>query len=432
MASAVPPASSSSSCIAKEEKGEEVEDVIKSDEPTARNDEDASMDVKGEKDNEDASAGESSDDEPPRKASRIEKEGTVTRLPKSEKKRIKKMQKEEKRIQNKKRQKNGNKRRRQDKQQNRKKLLENMTFEERRELLIKEKQAVQERAAHMETAFREGKPIIVINCGFGETMNHIEHTSLAKQIQLCYGYLKTSSIPFQMHLTSLSDDNRVRSRLDNFGYLNWKMHLHEKPYWEVFPKVIVLTPDAEDELDDVDPNATYVLGGLVDKTVSKNQTLIEALGKQAVVQCLKLPLGSHGPAGCARVLNIDTVVRLLLRRCENVPWAEALEEILPQRHQMPGIKKEKDATVKKEEEEEQHQEQVKIETDATVKDEVEEKEQQPDQVKLEPDTEVKKEEVKMEEQEQVKLEPNTEVKEEEEEKVNLEPNTEVKEEVKME
>eukprot|EP00397_Hematodinium_sp_SG-2012_P037146 GEMP01040210.1.p1 GENE.GEMP01040210.1~~GEMP01040210.1.p1 ORF type:complete len:363 (+),score=98.94 GEMP01040210.1:97-1185(+) len=261
------------------------------------------------------------------------------RLPKTEKKRAKR---EARRVVQQERRRESGKRRRKQLQTERRSVLDAMTEEERVVFLQKEKRTTEEArrelAAHMDKSFTEGKPKIVINCGFGDSMNEKELTSLAKQIQLTYGILKLSSIPFQLNLTSMDSSNAILPRLEKFGFSAWKAHIHEQPYWEVFSSVIVLTPDAEEEIDEVDADATYILGGLVDRTVSKNETLSQAAGKEAVVRCLRLPIRRYGPQGCASVLNIDRVVQLLLHRLEGASWVDALEECLPQRHLTPGAR----------------------------------------------------------------------------------------------
>lgn len=278
---------------------------------------------------------DSSDNEPPAKKAR---------LPKAEKKRAKRdARRESQRGKRKERE----RRKRVKDAAERKSVLGQMTEEERtafvREARKNKGEAELELAAHLERSFSDGKPKIVINCGFGDAMNDKELTSLSKQIQLTYAVLKASTVPFQLNLTSMDANNGVFPRLEKSGFSTWKAHFYDKPYWEVFSSVIVLSPDADEELEEVDPNATYVLGGLVDRTKLKKETLCEALwdGKDAVSRCLKLPIGRYGRPGCARVLNIDRVVLLLTRRLEGVSWVDALEECLPQRHLTPGRKEKK-------------------------------------------------------------------------------------------
>merc|ERR1712194_11116 len=118
--------------------------------------------------------------------------------------------------------------------------------------------------------------------------------------------------------------------------------MHAEPFWEVFPRerLVVLSPDAEEDLNEVTDDCTYVIGGLVDRTIKRNQTLeqAEAQGNLCV---RRLPIKSLGPPGMYPVLNIDVVIRILHERRTRGPdsdWHQILVDCLPQRQQ-PGPKR---------------------------------------------------------------------------------------------
>lgn len=263
----------------------------------------------------------------------------IKRLPKSERKRVKREMLQEG---NKLKRREKEKRKRRRVQTQRRLTLESMPREARLVFLEKDRlekeEAERAQIAHLETSFLEGRPKIAINCAFDDVMNDVELTSLARQIQLTYGIFKTSSVPFQLHITSMTPQNAAHPRLEKFGFSTWRVHFHDKPYWEVFSSAIVLSPDAEEEIDEVDPDATYIIGGLVDRTVSKFETLTQAR-EHAVARCLRLPLRRFAKPGCASILNIDCVVQLLLRRHAGLSWTEAFEQCLPKRQLTPGFRK---------------------------------------------------------------------------------------------
>ncbi|CAK9044145.1 unnamed protein product [Durusdinium trenchii] len=180
------------------------------------------------------------------------------------------------------------------------------------------RQAGRDRKAFLETslteAFERGRPRVVVNCSFDQSMDVRELTSLAKQIQLAYTQARNMGSKVQLHLTSLGPENRAWRGLEAQGVRGWKMHLHEKSVWEVFAeearsgKLVILTPDADEELVDVSDEEVYVIGGIVDRSVKKMQSLAQAqeFGAQKL---RKLPLKSFGPKGCCPVLNVDCVAR---------------------------------------------------------------------------------------------------------------------------
>ena len=58
-------------------------------------------------------------------------------------------------------------------------------------------------------------------------------------------------------------------------------------------ELVYLSPDADEILDTIDTFKVYVIGGLVDRSIAKNQSLnrATALG----VQCVRLPLAEYYP-----------------------------------------------------------------------------------------------------------------------------------------
>ena len=58
------------------------------------------------------------------------------------------------------------------------------------------------------------------------------------------------------------------------GAKNWKVHRHVVDLKQLIEgnknqRFIYLSPDAEKELDSIDENAVYIIGGLVDRQVIK-------------------------------------------------------------------------------------------------------------------------------------------------------------------
>merc|ERR1712139_260269 len=80
-----------------------------------------------------------------------------------------------------------------------------------------------------------------------------------------------------------------------------------------------MTPDAEEELDEVLEDHIYVIGGIVDGSVKKGLSLGQACEMGAVCT-RKLPFKTHGPPGANPVLNVDTVVKLLAERLKRNDW----------------------------------------------------------------------------------------------------------------
>ncbi|KAF4757290.1 hypothetical protein FOZ63_017341, partial [Perkinsus olseni] len=193
--------------------------------------------------------------------------------------------------------------------------------------------------AHMQACYDSGNPVVAFNCGFTDQMQDKEITSLAKQLQLAYNTLKRSEKScVQFHLVGV--DSALETRLEPQGYENWKVHIDKGPYWDTFSgrDIVVLTPDATEDLETVEKDKVYVIGGLVDRTIAKNETFSQAnrlspapaAGGSIVMR--KLPVREYLPHVTLPVLNINTVVEILLEILEkgSGAWSEVLESRVPQ------------------------------------------------------------------------------------------------------
>jgi len=219
----------------------------------------------------------------------------------------------------------------------RKEQLADMTEEQRvswwAEREAQGRKRLEDQEKHLQQVYECGKPIVVVNCSFSDTMDAKELRSLAKQVQMSYVGLRDAKSQIQLRVTSLTSENPATPALERQGFRKWKLHTHEEPVWEVFDtsKLIFLTPDAEEDLQEVDEEKVYVIGGIVDRSVSKLQSKEQA-EKVGGVSFRKLPIKSHGPSGAHPVLNIDTVVRILAERLKRDDWPGILVDCLPARH----------------------------------------------------------------------------------------------------
>ncbi len=96
-------------------------------------------------------------------------------------------------------------------------------------------------------------------------------------------------------------------------------------------EVVYLSPDADEPLDEVLPASVYVVGGIVDRNLSKGLTLgaAEARGARAA----RLPFEEHLPGVPRgdRVLTVCACVGVLMGVRAGQGWREALEKSVPRR-----------------------------------------------------------------------------------------------------
>lgn len=107
----------------------------------------------------------------------------------------------------------------------------------------------------------------------------------------------------------------------------------------MFPssELVYFSPDAEEALDAIDSSKVYVIGGLVDRSIAKNQSLNRA--NSMGVRCVRLPLAEYYPECLHRgmsgkgerlvVLNINTLVEIIIAFSETHDWRATFERCIP-------------------------------------------------------------------------------------------------------
>lgn len=253
------------------------------------------------------------------------------RLPRSEKKRLlKEKRRESRRIKRREKRRNSRKRH----QEERKEFLTNMTEDERRSFIISERQeqaaSEKRRGVFLQKAYDNGLPIC-INCAFHDEMDEIEGKSLAKQLSFVYNDIKNERAMVKLILTGIDMQSPLYSYMQLFGVDSWKVHKHQENYWDIYDvnNVIVLSPDAELFLEDIDMDKIYVIGGLVDKHIKRNATLTQA--KRYGFTTRALPIPTYFPECKRKVLSIDAVFHILVMRANNSTWQEAFQANIPTR-----------------------------------------------------------------------------------------------------
>eukprot|EP01041_Mallomonas_annulata_P001960 gene1960-3806_t len=140
------------------------------------------------------------------------------------------------------------------------KLLQSFDSEESRNLYWATIKAERERQQEfMKTSMSNGQRICISLDFTKSESTEQECNSLRKQICLTYNSLKQSPVPVSLHLCSPTPI--LMENLTKYNNVsNWPVTFHEKPVWETFPieDIVMLSPDAEDVLLDIDPNKEFI------------------------------------------------------------------------------------------------------------------------------------------------------------------------------
>jgi len=171
---------------------------------------------------------------------------------------------------------------------------------------------------------------LVIDLSFDDLMDEKSMASCVKQILRCYSINRRAANPVQFYVTGLSGKSLTEMSKHN-GYMNWDVNFHKEQFLDVLDKekVVYLTSDSENIIENFDDGKFYVIGGLVDHNHNKG-----LCHKQAVERGLnhgRLPIDEYICLKTRKVLTIDHVFNIAVNVCNGQSWKDAFMSILPTR-----------------------------------------------------------------------------------------------------
>lgn len=238
---------------------------------------------------------------------------------------------------------------------------------------------------------------VIVDCQYEQYMMEKELVSLSSQITRCYSDNKTAQFP--VHLSVSSFGGQLQSRFENDlqnQFKNWKgirflggdfidaareaqgimtgphggkmtelleknsaqdgdflsmaeveeTKKRRKPQPEPEPEaddvdksIVYLTADSPYNLERIEPNTSYVIGGIIDRNREKG--LCYKVAREKKVRTAKLPIGEFMVLQSRHVLATNHVVEIMLRYLELGDWGAAFMKVIPTRK--GGTLKEEDA-----------------------------------------------------------------------------------------
>jgi tRNA (guanine9-N1)-methyltransferase len=170
---------------------------------------------------------------------------------------------------------------------------------------------------------------VVLDLSYADAMTEGELRSLKTQVKQAYAENLRQLRPVQLTLTSV--DGAVAAVLrDITGFpTEWAATVHAAHFAAVLPvaEVVILSPDASDVLDRLDPGTYYVIGGLVDRAGQPGVSLARA--RQLGVRAARLPLAEHVRIVRSNRLPINQVTSILAEVGATGDWAQALVRHIP-------------------------------------------------------------------------------------------------------
>ncbi|KAI1130654.1 tRNA-methyltransferase-domain-containing protein [Nemania abortiva] len=227
---------------------------------------------------------------------------------------------------------------------------------------------------------------IIIDCQFEKYMREGELISLSSQVTRCYSDNKGARHPVHIYISSYSGYLKERNEtvLEN-QHLKWKgvqfcdgdfveaakqakeamagerggemidllqQSSPEEPvslaspvpttskYAKAAPtpepeaedvdkSIVYLTADSPYTLDRLEPNTSYVVGGIIDKNREKG--LCYRIARERNVRTAKLPIGEYMVLQHRHVLATNHVVEIMLKWLETGDWGAAFMRVIPTR-----------------------------------------------------------------------------------------------------
>ncbi|KAL8376780.1 hypothetical protein RB595_007752 [Gaeumannomyces hyphopodioides] len=101
-----------------------------------------------------------------------------------------------------------------------------------------------------------------------------------------------------------------------------------EPNWQG-PSIVYLTADSPYTLERLEPNTSYVIGGIIDRNREKG--LCYKRASERGVRTAKLPIGDYMVMASRKVLTTNQVVEIMVKWLEHGDWKVAFQQAIPKR-----------------------------------------------------------------------------------------------------
>jgi len=200
---------------------------------------------------------------------------------------------------------------------------------------------------------------VIIDCDFEHLMNEQGNKSMVRQIVDLYSINKESSNPFRVILYGVG--KQIKDGLEKSNYENWigiEVYFKEdfptfdkfieeilykddkRPKDDIKKNIFYLTADSENNIENIDNDATYIIGGIVDRNKYKGLTFNKA--KELGINHGKFPIGDYLKLQSSQVLTTNHTFHILNEFSIKHDWKDAFVSIIPKRKQEEKEESEED------------------------------------------------------------------------------------------
>lgn len=175
---------------------------------------------------------------------------------------------------------------------------------------------------------------VCIDCSFSTHMSSKEIGSLSNQIRYSYAMNKRSKNPCYLSVANISGATYENlTKVAGFPDRWRNFSCSSQNILEMYPdksKLVYLTADSDNTIDNLDDNKIYIIGGIVDRNRLKGVTMAKA--SELGIQTAKLPISHHLKLFATKVLTCNHVFEILLKYREHENnWKKAMMDVLPRR-----------------------------------------------------------------------------------------------------
>uniref|UniRef100_A0A0N5BKP5 RNA (guanine-9-)-methyltransferase domain-containing protein 1 n=1 Tax=Strongyloides papillosus TaxID=174720 RepID=A0A0N5BKP5_STREA len=184
-------------------------------------------------------------------------------------------------------------------------------------------------------------PKVVVDCRYIPQLSIRAQNLTMCQLQYIISDNRDRRVPWPICLANFDESLSNKKLMNHLALMDTKNALEErtsKNYTELYDpsKIVYLSPDGEEELDRIEGDEVFVIGGIVDRVVEHNiprQASLEAAMKDNV-KCVKLPLDRYVKwKSGTKYLTLTAVVKILQDVYDsNNDWNYSLRKHIPVRN----------------------------------------------------------------------------------------------------